>query len=287
MWQAAGRILSEHFGEHSFSDKKQLDGGEIHRSRSARYGDHPVFIKYNRRDMLQVFKTEAEQLDALSRSRTLTPPAVYGVGSTKEFSFLIMEYLPLKPFDSHSAYMFGQQLARLHQWHEQPRYGFDEDNLLGTSPQPNAWDKKWASFFAEKRIGWQLQLAKEKGIIFGDIDSIIQRVQQRLANHQPQPSLLHGDLWPSNCAAVADGGTVAFDPACYWGDRECDLAMLSFFPELPMQILDGYQQVWPLESGFLERQPLYQLYYQLHRSHLFGDRYYQSAQAIIDDILAG
>lgn len=89
-------------------------------------------------------------------------------------------------------------------------------------------DKKWASFFAEKRIGWQLQLAKEKGIIFGDIDSIIRRVQQKLSDHQPQPSLLHGDLWPSNCAAVADGGTVAFDPACYWGDRECDLAMLSF-----------------------------------------------------------
>ena len=45
-----------------------------------------------------------------------------------------MEYLPLKPFDSHSAYMFGQQLARLHQWHEQPRYGFDEDNLLVPIP---------------------------------------------------------------------------------------------------------------------------------------------------------
>lgn len=83
MWQAAGRILSEHFGEHSFSDKKQLDGGEIHRSWSARYGDHPVFIKYNRRDMLQVFKTEAEQLDALSRSRTLTTPPFMVSGRQK------------------------------------------------------------------------------------------------------------------------------------------------------------------------------------------------------------
>ena len=41
------------------------------------------FIKYNRRDMLQVFKTEAEQLDALSRSRTLTTPPFMVSGRQK------------------------------------------------------------------------------------------------------------------------------------------------------------------------------------------------------------
>jgi hypothetical protein len=51
-------------------------------------------------------------------------------------------------------------------------------------------------------------------------------------------------------------GPLLFDPACYWGDRECDLAMLPLYPELPPQIYDGYQSVWPLESGFIERQPL-------------------------------
>ncbi len=44
-------------------------------------------------------------------------------------------------------------------------------------------------FFAEQRIGWQLELAAEKGITFGNIDAIVEHVQQRLASHQPQPSL--------------------------------------------------------------------------------------------------
>lgn len=75
--------------------------------------------------------------------------------------------------------------------------------------------------FAEQRIGWQLELAAEKGIAFGNIDAIVEHIQQRLASHQPQPSLLHGDLWSGNCALGPDGPYI-FDPACYWGDRECD-----------------------------------------------------------------
>jgi fructosamine-3-kinase len=85
---------------------------------------------------------------------------------------------------------------------------------------------------------------------FGDIDSIVDNVQQRLSNHQPQPSLLHGDLWSGNCA-LGPNGPYIFDPACYWGDRECDLAMLPLHPEQPPQIYDGYQSISPLPSGFL------------------------------------
>src|SRR2546429_144916 len=68
------------------------------------------------------------------------------------------------------------------------------------SPQPNTWQRRWSTFFAEQRIGWQLELAAEKGIAFGNIDAIVEHIQQRLASHQPQPSLLHGDLWSGNCA---------------------------------------------------------------------------------------
>ncbi len=71
---------------------------------------------------------------------------------------------------------------------------------------------------------------------FGDIDDITNAVQERLQSHQPQPSLLHGDLWPANCAASSNG-PVIFDPACYWGDRECDLSMLPLYPTLPAQFM--------------------------------------------------
>ncbi|EYI06702.1 hypothetical protein SEEH4541_07240 [Salmonella enterica subsp. enterica serovar Heidelberg str. N4541] len=140
-------------------------------------------------------------------------------------------------------------------------------------------------FFAEQRIGWQLELAAEKGITFGNIDAIVEHVQQRLASHQPQPSLLHGDLWSANCALGPDGPYI-FDPACYWGDRECDLAMLPLHTDQPPQIYDGYQSVSPLPLDFLDRQPIYQLYTLLNRARLFGGQHLATAQKAMDRLLA-
>ena len=77
-----------------------------------------------------------------------------------------------------------------------------------------------------------------------------------------------------------------FDPACYWGDRECDIAMLPLCSSVPANIFDGYQSIWPLSEKFLSRQPIYQLYYFLNRCHLFGEeKDYLAARKIIDDLL--
>ena len=121
--------------------------------------------------------------------------------------------------------------------------------------------------------------------LIGNIDAIVEHIQQRLASHQPQPSLLHGDLWSGNCALGPDGPYI-FDPACYWGDRECDLAMLPLHTEQPPQIYDGYQSVSPLPADFLERQPVYQLYTLLNRARLFGGQHLVIAQQSLDRLLA-
>lgn len=55
--------------------------------------------------------------------------------------------------------------------------------------------------------------------------------------------------------------------------------------ELPPQIYDGYQSVWPLGAGFIERQPLYQLYYLLNRSNLFGGQHLVAAQRAVEALL--
>ena len=88
----------------------------------------------------------------------------------------------MQPFTPHSAYCFGQQLAKLHQWEEQPRYGFDFDTHIDTTPQANGWEKRWNYFYSEKRIGIQSQLASEKGMVFGDIEEIIQIINHRLSS---------------------------------------------------------------------------------------------------------
>lgn len=281
MWQTISQLLEEHLGPGDILERRELPGGEVHSAWYLRYGQHDVFVKCDGREWLDKFRAEAEQLELLARSKTVQVPALYGVGSHRDASFLLLESLTAKPMTAHDAWHLGQRLAYLHQWSEQPQFGLDFDNDLSTTPQPNTWQRHWSVFFAEQRIGWQLQLAAEKGLHFGDIDKLIARVEQRLAGHQPQPSLLHGDLWSDNYLNTPQG-CYLFDPACYWGDRECDLAMLPLHPHLPAQIYDGYQSVWPLESDFLERQPLYQIYVLLNRANLFGGKHVVAAQHAIE-----
>ncbi|MFO6484609.1 fructosamine kinase family protein [Escherichia coli] len=211
-------------------------------------------------------------------------PKVWAVGADRDYSFLVMDYLPPRPLDAHSAFILGQQIARLHQWSDQPQFGLDFDNSLSTTPQPNTWQRRWSTFFAEQRIGWRWNWQQES-------DRFRQYRRHRRAYSAASGLAstaafsLYGDLWSGNCALGPDGPYI-FDPACYWGDRECDLAMLPLHTEQPPQIYDGYQSVSPLPANFLERQPVYQLYTLLNRARLFGGQHLVIAQQSLDRLLA-
>jgi len=285
MWQTIRHLLSEQLGEAEVLPPTPISGAQNHHTWHLRYGEHDIFVKSDHHEMLPLFIAEADQLTLLARSNTIRVPAVWATGSDRDNSFLLLEYLPAKPLNHHNAYLLGQQLARLHQWSDQPQFGLDFDNALSTTLQPNLWQRRWSTFFAEQRIGWQLEIAAEKGMQFGDIDAIVDKVQQALATHQPQPSLLHGDLWADNCAQGPDGPFI-FDPACYWGDRECDLAMLPLCPDQPPHIYDGYQSVSPLPSGFIERQPIYQLYTLINRAVVFGGSHLPVVHRVLQQVLS-
>lgn len=269
MWPSIKRLLSEQVGNEETLQYSRLAGGQNHEAWHLRYGEHDYFVKSDNHDCLALFTSEADQLALLAKSGTVRVPQVIAIGADRDNSFLILEYLAAKPLTQHGAFTLGQRLAALHLWSDQPQYGLDVDNAISTTPQPNAWQRRWAHFYAEQRIGWILEIAAEKGLQLGDIDKTVTIVQQKLAHHQPQPALLHGDLWSNNCAEGADGPFI-FDPACYWGDRECDLAMLPLYPHVPKELYDGYQSVAPLPSGFLDRQPIYQLYTLINQAVLFG-----------------
>ena len=163
MWQAISRLLSEQLGEGEIELRNELPGGEVHAAWHLRYAGHDFFVKCDERELLPGFTAEADQLELLSRSKTVTVPKVWAVGADRDYSFLVMDYLPPRPLDAHSAFILGQQIARLHQWSDQPQFGLDFDNSLSTTPQPNTWQRRWSTFFAEQRIGWQLELAQRKG----------------------------------------------------------------------------------------------------------------------------
>ncbi|MBI3310218.1 MAG: fructosamine kinase family protein, partial [Serratia liquefaciens] len=100
MWQAVSRLLSEHLGSEEIREKTELAGGEIHPAWRVSYGDNPVFVKCDARELLPIFTAEADQLALLARSKTVRVPQVYGVGSDRDYSFLLLEYHPLKPLDA-------------------------------------------------------------------------------------------------------------------------------------------------------------------------------------------
>ncbi|AUJ35113.1 fructosamine kinase family protein [Vibrio vulnificus] len=287
MWQAISQQLSETLMfSYDIVEKVHLSGGDINECYMISDGEQRYFVKINSKDFLSKFQVEAENLRLLRQTDSVTLPELVLIGNTKSNAFIILNFLPTKPLeDPENSYKFGQQLAYLHLWGEQKEYGCDQDNYLGATLQPNAWHKKWSTFFSEQRIGWQLQLLKEKGVTFGVIDEIVEVVARQLLNHNPRPSLIHGDLWHGNVALSAFG-PICYDPACYWGDRECDIAMTELFGGFNAEFYRGYEDIAPLPFGYTQRKEIYNLYHILNHCNQFGGHYLEQAQKSIDKILS-
>ncbi|WMC12166.1 fructosamine kinase family protein [Oceanimonas pelagia] len=286
MWPVIARQISDAIDtEFNISERTPLSGGDINQAFRIGDGQHSYFVKLNDRAAVDMFRAEWLSLEHLFNSQTLKVPRPVCCGTTVSSSFLVLEYLELGEAQEQDWHMLGRQLAHLHKGCTQPMYGWDEDNFIGTTVQPNAWHKKWATFFAEQRIGWQLQLLEDKGIHFGDIEEIVGAIKNRLASHQPTACLLHGDLWRGNLGFCERQG-VLFDPASYFGDRETDIAMTELFGQFPSVFYQGYDTVWPREEGYRARREIYNLYHLLNHVNLFGQPYIQQAKSSLLTIIA-
>lgn len=77
-----------------------------------------------------------------------------------------------------------------------------------------------------------------------------------------------------------------FDPACYYGDREADLAMTELFGGFGPAFYAAYRDAWPLDAGYAVRKTLYNLYHILNHLNLFGGGYGQQAASMAERLLA-
>lgn len=232
------------------------------------------------------FAAEAAGLEAIAATNTIRVPRPIAHGVAGHQSYLVLEHLDL---DGHgNARLLGEQLAALHR-STSNRFGFTQDNFLGTTPQPNGWKEDWISFWREHRLGYQLQLAAENGH-GGNLQRLGERLMDALPaffeGYAPQPSLLHGDLWGGNHGYLADGTPAIFDPAAYYGDRECDLAMTELFGGYGADFYAAYRAAWPLDTGYAVRKDLYNLYHILNHSNLFGGGYARQAEGMMKRLLA-
>ncbi len=285
MWKSVSQVLADQFGAYySIKEKDKVHTGEMHESWLIDDGIQPVFVKTNDKTYRSMFRAEADQIELLTKTHTIDLPKVYGVGCSQNHSFLLLEALQLETPSPEEFADFGIALAKLHQIKGLEGYGLDFDTWLGSVYQPNEWRTNWATFFADQRIGWQLQLCKERGINFGNIEEIVAVVAARLAKHKPTPALLHGNLWIENCGSF-NHKIYCYDPACYWGDRECDLAFTELFEPFPDEFYQNYHRTYPLTEDYIERKPIYQLYYLLNFSHRFKGHYVELTKRFLELIL--
>lgn len=119
------------------------------------------------------------------------------------------------------------------------------------------------------------------------IDQLRSKTRE-LLSHNPQPSIIHGDLWGGNkgfCTKDDKVVPVIFDPATYYGDREADVAMTYVFGGFTNDFYDGYESEWPLPEGHEQRRTVYNLYHILNHDVLFGGGYANQARGMIEKIL--
>ena len=231
---------------------------------------------------------EAEGLAAIREAGAVRVPATIARGDDGETAWLILEWLDLAPLDAASGARLGTALAAQHRL-PQAKFGWGKDNFIGASRQANGWRADWLSFWREARIHAQLRLAMANRYPSKMIDRgerLLTDCDAFFRTHAPVPSLLHGDLWGGNAAALADGTPVVFDPAVYCGDREADLAMTELFGGFPKDFHAAYRNAWPLDDGYPVRRDFYNLYHVLNHANLFSGGYVEQSARLVERLLA-
>jgi fructosamine-3-kinase len=286
MWTQIARHITQ-TTEKPFEIEKShpVSGGCINQGYAVSGNGLIYFVKINQANQEAMFAAEALGLKQIHATKTIRVPEPICWGIADKSSYLVLEWLEFGGGNSQSWEKMGRNLARLHQVSLSDRFGWHCNNTIGSTPQINTVSNSWADFFAHQRIGYQLRLAKERGGNFPDEDQVIPAISEILSQHQPHPSLVHGDLWSGNAAITVDGEPVILDPATYWGDREVDLAMTELFGGFPAAFYRGYNDVFPLDAGYQQRKTLYNLYHILNHFNLFGGGYASQANRMLQEIL--
>jgi len=229
--------------------------------------------------------TEASGLNALKTSGHLLVPIVRQVGLIDEYAVLLMdELIPAgtELSDDEVWKQFGFDLAAHHQTACASSYGWDDNNFIGPTPQPNARCRDWVEFNATHRLGYQTTRAEQAGLIdkhdSDTLHRIVQSLDQFIPRH-PNPALLHGDLWSGNAIRTRSDGTARvglIDPAVYVGDAWADIAMMRLFGGFPEVLFEAYSERQDDHEMLETRVQVYQLYHLLNHLNIFGSGYHRS-----------
>ncbi|XP_075702234.1 ketosamine-3-kinase-like [Rhinoderma darwinii] len=268
------------------------------------------YVKSNHKsEARKMFEGEMASLEAILQTTTIrVPKPVKVIDQPAGGAMLVMEHLNMRSLNRQSAKL-GEQLADLHLHNQRLRgkldkesgtvgagqsdmeyidkFGFHTVTCCGYLPLVNDWQEDWVTFYSRQRIQHQMDLLEKSS---GDRDArelwsqLQLKVPQLFSEVEVVPSLLHGDLWGGNVAEL-DTGPLIFDPACFYGHSEFELAIAGMFGGFGSSFYSAYHSKIAKTPGFDKRLKFYQLFHYLNHWNHFGSGYRGSSLSIMRSLL--
>ena len=286
--QCVERLIETESGTHSrIISSGSVSGGCINATEIVTLDDQRRFFVKSQPGSQEPFVAEAAGLAAIRSTGAIRVPDLIGVGQTESGDgFLVLEAIEGGPRRVDFFEIFGTALALMHQHGLSDRFGFDHNNFLGRSFQPNAWTTDWVEFWAEHRLGFQLKLAHQNGYATPELtrltDGLIKRLGEFIgAKDAIEGSLIHGDLWSGNFLVSSEGDPVLIDPAVYYAPREVEFGMTTLFGGFDSSFYHAYNETWPLHDDWEERVEIYKLYHLMNHLNLFGTGYLADCLSVL------
>ncbi|MBT0812796.1 fructosamine kinase family protein [Litoribacter ruber] len=282
------RILFKTLGrETQFSQTRLVAAGNLNQAIYLDTDQGEFLLKTNYDSRRDIFPKEAKGLQMLAKHSPLKIPEVYGAGHEEEINYLLMEWFAPARLSGNYWQELGAGVAQLHATTNNS-FGLEEENYIASLAQPNTYCKSWPEFFIHQRLEPMAGKALYDGLIDQRFLEEIRLVYPLFDDIFPKeiPALLHGDIWSGNVMPSASGKPALIDPAVYYGHREVDLAFSKLFGGFEQEFYHAYHEAFPLEPGFEERVPIYNLYPLLVHLNLFGSSYLPPIQRTVKHLLS-
>ncbi|GAA4314759.1 fructosamine kinase family protein [Pontixanthobacter gangjinensis] len=256
-----------------------LTGGDINQVFLLESDSGKYVVKLNNAKRYpDMFEAEKLGLEKLLEPGVIDVPKPLRTGQVDAKSYLLLEHKPSGNKASDFWEIFGRELARLHQ-HTSDKFGLEKDNYIGSLPQYNEERATASAFYIEMRLQPQIKMARDRGFDLNVSDSFFRNCEEIIPREAP--ALVHGDLWNGNYLVNAEGLPCLIDPAVALAPREMDIGMMHLFGGFQEPLFEAYNAEFPLQAGWEQRIPLWQLYYLLVHLNIFGASYKSQVTSII------
>lgn len=282
---AISQKLYYYYPDLIINSAKQVGGGSVCAAIEVNTSEGRFFVKYSPSNKFPgMFESEKKGLEllALAHTKLTIPEPILCDCDGGGTSFLLMEFLESEIPEKNFWRNFGYRLALLHR-NSSRQFGLKFNNYIGSLRQNNTFHSDWIEFFIKERLIVQFEMAVKNGFLKPESEREFDLFYKKLPNLVPveKPALIHGDLWAGNYMSGPDGKAAIYDPSCYYGHRESDIAMTMLFGGFPNDFYANYNEAYPMEPGWRQRSDIFNLYPLLVHVNLYGHSYVSKTMDII------